>query len=213
VLVTAQLDAVLAGFAVRAAKTGMLWSRAIIAAVAARLATVPRLQLVVDPVFIATSGARLISARAVSTLADSLFPLAALITPNIPEAQQLSGHVIRTADDAAAAARALYARFGVPVLLKGGHGDDNAAIDILAGAGDLARFAGPRVPGVNTHGSGCTLAAAITAYLALGLDLHAAIAAAKRYISGSLAHALLLADDVRVINHFWNRPVTNQGNR
>ncbi len=193
--VAAQLAAVLEGFPVAAAKTGMLWSAAIVERVAALLA--PRgIPIVVDPVMVATSGAHLLEADAVAAYRRSLFPLAALATPNLDEAAALLERELAGAatDDLA---RALEDRLGCPVLLKGGHlvGDP---VDTLSVRGELARWSHPRLEGVNTHGSGCLLSAAIAALLASGHGLSEACALALRFTHGALASPHELASGARL---------------
>jgi hydroxymethylpyrimidine kinase/phosphomethylpyrimidine kinase len=201
-IITAQIRAVLEGFPIKALKTGMLFSAAIIEAVAVVLADYPRLPLVLDPVFAATSGARLIRPSAIRVLAEKLFPLALLITPNLPEAEYLLKRKISNQDAMPAAAQALFAEFGVPVLLKGGHLSTQAD-DILCDAQGQEIFAAEFVKNVNSHGSGCTYAAAIAAFLARGEKLRPAVALAKAYVSGTLQNAHYLSPGVRVINHFF----------
>jgi len=201
-IVAAQMRAVLEGYPVKALKTGMLFSGAIIESVAAVLADYPSLPLVLDPVFTATSGSRLIKPRAIRVLVEKLFPLAFLITPNLPEAEYLLQRKIVNRDAMWNAAHDLFDKFGVPVLLKGGH-LSTAADDILCDARGQEIFAAEFVKGVNSHGSGCTYAAAIAAFLARGENLRSAIALAKTYVSGSLQNALELSPGVRVMNHFW----------
>jgi hydroxymethylpyrimidine/phosphomethylpyrimidine kinase len=201
-IVAAQMRAVLEGYPVKALKTGMLFSGAIIEAVAAVLADYPGLPLVVDPVFAATSGARLIRPRAIRVLIEKLFPLASLITPNLPEAEYLLQRKITNQDTMQNAAQAFFQRFGVPVLLKGGH-LSTSADDILCDTDGQKIFTAEFVKGVNSHGSGCTYAAAIAAFLARGENLRSAVAQAKIFVSSSLQNALELSPGVRVINHFF----------
>lgn len=201
-IVAAQMRAVLEGYPVKALKTGMLFSAAIIEAVAAVLADYPRLPLVLDPVFAATSGARLIRPSAIRVLAEKLFPLAFLITPNLPEAEYLLQRKIADRDAMRNAAQALFHRFGVPVLLKGGHLVTQAD-DILCDAQGQEIFTAEFVNGVNSHGSGCTYAAAIAAYLVRGSDLRSAVDQAKAFITASLLQAHELFPGTRVINHFF----------
>ncbi len=201
-VVEAQLRAVLEGYPVRAVKTGMLFSRAIITAVAAVLRDHPRIPLVVDPVFAATSGGRLIRPGAVAALVENLFPLAALVTPNVPEAEFLCRGAIRSLADLREAGEMLCRYYGVPFLMKGGH-LPGAAIDLLLEENGGEVFEAGMVKGVNSHGSGCTFSAAITAHLARGSGLRSSVAAAKAYIAGSLAHAHALKPGTRVIDHFF----------
>ena len=202
-VVEAQLRAVLEGYPVKAVKTGMLFNRTIIEAVAAVLSDHPRVPLVVDPVFAATSGSRLIRPAAIAALVENLFPLAALVTPNVPEAEFLCKGAIRSLADLREAGEMLCRYYGVPFLMKGGHLPDSTASDLLleGKGGDI--FEAGMVKGVNSHGSGCTLSAAIAAHLARGRDLHSAVAAAKAFIHGSLVHAHALKPGTRVINHFF----------
>ena len=206
-VVEAQLRAVLEGYPVKAVKTGMLFSAGIIEAVAGVLAERPGLPLVVDPVFAATSGSRLIKPRAVRVLRRRLFPLAALVTPNLPEAEFLCGAELRTLDDLRQAGQDLFRRYGVPFLMKGGHLDGAAggAVDVLVDRRGMRAYAAPMVRGVNSHGSGCTFSAAVAAYLARGRELRVAVAAAKDYITAVLRRPHYLMRGTRVIDHFARR--------
>ena len=187
--VAAQLDAVLGIYDIRALKTGMLSSADVIEIVAARLERHPEIQKVVDPVMIATSGAKLIADDAQTALTERLLPLATLITPNLPEAELLAGGLLdatarlATVERAEALARALREKFGCAVLVKGGHGAGDAAVDVLDDGVSIHRFAQPRLADpISTHGTGCSLAAALAAELALGRDLPTAVAGAKAYV-------------------------------
>jgi hydroxymethylpyrimidine/phosphomethylpyrimidine kinase len=188
--VAAQLSAVFDDQADDAVKTGMLADAEIAGEVAAALAARGARNLVVDPVMVATSGARLLADTAVAVLREKLFPLASLVTPNLPEAAALTGEA-EAADEAAmlAQGRQLLALGPRAVLVKGGHGTGAEAADLLVTANGHRRFAAPRVATKNTHGAGCTLSAAIAAGLAKGLALEEAIAAAKVYVTGALAAA------------------------
>jgi len=205
-VVLQQMRAVLDGFPVKAVKTGMLFSREIIEIVAEELERHPEIPLVVDPVFAATSGGRLIREDAVTSLRERLFPLAALITPNIPEAEALlDGKPVDNRERMEETAEALFKRFGVPVLLKGGH-LTGMAVDVLAGKTGTRSFAIPMVSGVNNHGSGCTFASATAAWLARGADLEEAVSKAKEYTSRTLIYSLRMGEGVQVMNHFWLIP-------
>jgi len=209
-VVKAQIVAVLTDFDVRAIKTGMLFSAPIIAAVAEALGE-SRAPLVLDPVMIATSGDRLIEDDAVSAMRALLFPRAALITPNLAEAAFLCGAAIaQTEAEMLAQARSIIKSGARAVLIKGGHGEGAESVDLLVSAREASRFAAPRIATRNTHGTGCTLSAAIAAYLAQGMVLEAAVSAAKLY----LTEAVLAAKDQRLgqgagpVQHFhafWNR--------
>ncbi len=200
-VVRKQIIAVLEGFPVKAIKTGMLFSAEIIETVASVLDDYKDIPLIIDPVFAATSGSKLIRDEAIDTLKKRLFPGATLITPNIPEAEMLWGNIIKSSGDLEAAARDLHKTIGVPVVVKGGHLED-FAIDVLADDGGVKIFQAELVGGVNNHGSGCTFAAAIAAFIARGESLRQAIAEAKEYIIDTLKHPVQLFPDLRVMNHF-----------
>ena len=181
--VVAQMDAVLEDLEVGAIKTGMLATAEIVMAVSRRLAAGLPGPLVVDPVMVATSGDALIAPDAVEAVRSTLLPLAALITPNLPEAARLL-ETKQAATDAevAAQAKALHALGCRAVLIKGGHGAGDTAVDFLYDGATLQRFARPRVDTRHTHGTGCTLSAAITAMLVQGAALHAAVERAKTFV-------------------------------
>lgn len=188
-------------FSLAAVKTGMLFSAELIHEVAIFLKDRPTLPAVVDPVMIATSGAALLKPDAVRALRDDLFPRATLITPNLDEAAVLLEHSPGSEADMANAARQLVKLFGRPVLLKGGHLSADAVIDILAFPdGTLQTFEDSRIFDVDTHGSGCTLAAAIAADLARGATLLDAVSAARSYLRRALGQAIQLGGR-RFINH------------
>ena len=181
--VVAQMDAVLEDLEVGAIKTGMLATAEIVTAISRRLAAGPWPPLVVDPVMVATSGDALIAPDAVEAVRSTLLPLAALITPNLPEAARLleTGQAATEAQ-VAAQAKALYALGCRAVLIKGGHGEGDTAVDYLYDGATLRRFALPRVDTRHTHGTGCTLSAAITALLAQGAPLPEAVERAKTFV-------------------------------
>ena len=197
-----QLDAVFTDIPPDAVKIGMVSSSALIAAIAAKLRQYSARNIVLDPVMVATSGARLISEDAVEALERELLPLASVTTPNIPEAEVLSGLSIRSEEDMESAARAIGERFGCAVLCKGGHSLSDAN-DVLFANGALRWFRGRRIDNPNTHGTGCTLSSAIAANLAKGGPMPDAIAAAKEYISGALAAMLDLGHGRGPMNHAW----------
>lgn len=171
----------------RAAKTGMLFNAEIVETVAAFFERHPRMALVVDPVMVATSGATLLRQDAIEAMTRRLFPAATVITPNLDEAAVLLGRRPERADDLADAALELAARFGTAVLLKGGHLRGRELEDVLATAqGGISRYRGDRIHSVDTHGSGCTLSAAIAANLAHGLPLRESVARARRYLRGAM---------------------------
>lgn len=183
-LVEAQIDAVLGGFAVRAVKTGMLWSAAIVESVAARLRG-SGLPIVVDPVFVATTGQRLLQVEAVASYRQHLIPTATLLTPNLDEAAALLDVERIDGSTLADAARALQQRYRCAVLLKGGHSAGDP-IDTLCTGTELHAWTQRRLAEVNTHGSGCMLAAAITAQLARGKALVEACAISIDFVHRAL---------------------------
>ncbi len=186
--VAAQMRSVLGDLNVRAAKTGMLANAAIIASVADELARVPDIPLVVDPVMVATSGDALIDPAAVETLKTRLIPRATVITPNLPEAAKLLGVAMAHGETEAARQLAALAKLGAKaVLLKGGHGEGPEAVDLLWIDGRITRLASPRLATRHTHGTGCTLSAAIAALLAQGLDLATAVTRAKAFVHRAIA--------------------------
>ena len=206
-IVEKQLLAVLDGFPVKAIKTGMLFSEEIIKSVSRILRRYPDLPLVIDPVITATSGSELLRKEAVKTLKTQLFPQGTLITPNIAEAKILVdiNFLIENRNDLERAAKVLFEKFKVPVLLKGGH-LSGSACDVFCDPDGTTAYHADMIKGVNNHGSGCTLSAAITAFLARGAGIRAAISGAKAYITGCLKQPLQLDADTRVINHFQNSP-------
>jgi hydroxymethylpyrimidine/phosphomethylpyrimidine kinase len=186
--VAAQIRAVLEDMTVGAIKLGMLFNAPIIAAVADELGRYPHIPVVLDPVMIATSGDALIEPDAVATMAQRLFPRAQLITPNLAEAAHLVG-VAPAASLAKMQAQGerLLGMGAQAVLVKGGHAEGAETVDLLVSPAGTGRFSATRIPTANTHGTGCTLSAAITAGLALGFRLEEAIARAKTYLSAALA--------------------------
>ena len=184
-----QLDAVFTDIRPDAVKTGMVASSELIRVIAQKLKEYGAKNIVVDPVMVATSGAKLISDDAIETLKLELLPLADVITPNIPEAEVLSGMTIRNEDDMIAVAKVICEKFGCSVLCKGGH-QINDANDLLYRNGSYVWFKGKRIDNPNTHGTGCTLSSAIASNLAKGEDMDNAVKNAKDYISGALAAML-----------------------
>ncbi|MCI8525912.1 MAG: bifunctional hydroxymethylpyrimidine kinase/phosphomethylpyrimidine kinase [Oscillospiraceae bacterium] len=199
----AQIDAVFEDIPPDAVKIGMVASRGLIEVIAERLHFYHAKRIVVDPVMVATSGDRLISEEAVDTLKSRLLPLAAVVTPNIPEAEILSGMTIRSQADIEAAARAVGDAYGCAVLLKGGH-HINDANDFLYADGAGTWFYGTRIDNPNTHGTGCTLSSAIAANLAKGFDLSASIRRSKDYLSGALGAMLDLGRGRGPMRHNFN---------
>lgn len=202
-LVRSQILAVRSGFDVWALKTGMLWSQATVEAVAEAIAEAPdaaaSVPLVVDPVMVATSGARLLSEDAVQAYRERLLPLAALVTPNLDEASVLLSRPVVGAGDMLAAADELFALCQCPVLLKGGHlseSPDGHIFDILRHSDGVVAWRHPRIAAVNTHGSGCMLSSAIAGHLALGHDLTVACELSLAFVHDALLRGHRLTDDV-----------------
>jgi hydroxymethylpyrimidine/phosphomethylpyrimidine kinase len=192
--IVAQIDAVFADLAVGAVKIGMLSQSAAIVAIAAALDRHQANNIVLDPVMIAASGARLLANDAVAILRKELISRALLITPNLPEAAALTGApMAKTEADMAAQARQLLDAGAQNVLIKGGHAEGPESVDLLVGPNLDLRLAAPRHPSRNTHGTGCTLSSAVAAGLAKGLDLAAAVRAAKDYVTAGIAAADQLA--------------------
>jgi hydroxymethylpyrimidine/phosphomethylpyrimidine kinase len=184
-----QLDAVFEDIYPDAVKIGMVASSELICVIADRLSYHKAKNVVVDPVMVATSGSSLMKTDAVQTLVEKLLPIATLVTPNIPEAQVLSGKTIESKEDMLSAAKFIGDTYGCAVLLKGGH-SINDANDLLYANGEMVWFEGKRINNPNTHGTGCTLSSAIAANLAKGFDLAMSVKRAKDYISDALSAQL-----------------------
>lgn len=199
--VAAQLDAVLADIPIDVVKTGMLFSADIIRVVAERLAFFQQRILIVDPVMIAKGGASLIDAAVVKALQERLLPDTYLLTPNIPEAEALTGMDIRNEADMAVAARTLHSMGVRNVLLKGGHGTGAEATDLLFDGKEFSRFSSPRIDSANTHGTGCTLSSAIATFLAQGEPLSVAVDRAKEFITKAIRLAAPLGQGHGPVNH------------
>lgn len=195
-----QIDAVFEDIYPDAVKIGMVSSSELIRVIADRLRYYNAKNVVVDPVMVATSGSSLMKTDAVQTLTEELFPAAALVTPNVPEAQILTGLIIENEEDMLAAARKIGAAYGCAVLLKGGH-SINDANDLLYANGETIWFKGKRIDNPNTHGTGCTLSSAIASNLAKGCSLAEAVRRAKEYISGALSAMLDLGKGSGPMNH------------
>ena len=196
-----ELDCIFTDIYPDAIKTGMVASTELIEVIADKLTAYEAKNIVVDPVMVATSGARLISEDAISTLKSKLLPLAKVITPNIPEAEVLSEMQIKSEADMEKAAEIICNRLGCSVLLKGGH-QLNDANDLLWQKNEQATwFMGKRIDNPNTQGTGCTLSSAIASNLAKGYDLKTSVKYAKNYISGALAAGLNLGKGSGPMNH------------
>lgn len=198
-----QIDAVFEDIPPDAVKIGMVASCGLIEIIAQRLQLYQAQNIVVDPVMVATSGDRLISEEAVDTLKNELLPLATIVTPNIPEAEILSGMTIHSQADIEAAARDIGNAYGCAVLLKGGH-NINDANDFLYADGAGTWFYGTHINNPNTHGTGCTLSSTIAANLAKGFELPVSIQRSKDYLSGALGAMLDLGHGRGPIQHNFN---------
>ena len=195
-----QLDCIFTDIFPDAVKIGMVSDKDLIRMIAQKLRQYQPKHVVVDPVMVATSGARLIADDAVEVLQQELFPLATVLTPNIPEAEVLLGENIASKEGMEKAAEEIGRQYGCGVLCKGGH-SVNDANDLLYCDGKVTWFAGKRINNPNTHGTGCTLSSAIAANLAKGCELAEAVRLAKEYISGALAAMLDLGKGSGPMNH------------
>ena len=196
----AEIDAVFDDIRPAAVKIGMVSAAALIKVIAGRLRAHKAENIVVDPVMVATSGARLLDEDASDSLTAELFPFAALITPNLPELELLTGDSITSREERIDAARKLAAKWGCAVLSKGGHAEKSAD-DILVTGGETTVFPGARINTKNTHGTGCTLSSAIAANLAKGASLTAAIRQAKDYVTGALSADLKMGKGHGPLHH------------
>jgi hydroxymethylpyrimidine/phosphomethylpyrimidine kinase len=204
--VLAQIDAVASDIGIDAAKTGMLATPPIVDAVAKAIEAHGISKLVVDPVSVSKSGDRLLTEEAVETLRERLIPLAAVVTPNLHEAEALLGASVRTLDDMRAAARALHGLGPRFVLVKGGHRSlESEAIDVGYDGTRFVELSGPRYETGDTHGTGCALAAAIAARLAIGDGVTDAVRFAKGFVAGAIRRALRLGAGHGPVNPGWQR--------
>jgi len=206
--VAAQLDAVFADLAIGAVKLGMLSHADIIEAVARGLTRHKAANIVLDPVMVASSGDKLLAPPAVGALRRLLVPRALVVTPNLPEAATLAGvSPARNEQEMEAQARAILELGARHVLIKGGHGEGEESVDLLIGEGKVVRLVAQRIVSKNTHGTGCTLSAAVAARLAKGDDIVRAVQVAKEYVTSAIAYA----DELKVghghgpLNHFFDR--------
>lgn len=203
-LVIAQMEAVAADIHVHATKIGMLATVAIVEAVAAAIAELELPLVVVDPVMVAKSGDSLLDEDAVTALRDQLLPRALVVTPNIPEAEALSGVAIRSLADAREAAKRILHFGASAVVVKGGHAPGADLVDLLFDGHEFHEFRTQRIDTRNTHGTGCTFASAVAARLALGESLVSAVAGAQAYVAGAIQHALAIGHGHGPLDHFWN---------
>jgi hydroxymethylpyrimidine/phosphomethylpyrimidine kinase len=218
-LVTAQIEAVAGDLTIHATKVGMLVNAAIVEAVAAAIAELDLPLVVVDPVLVSSSGEPLLDEDGVRALCAELLPRARVVTPNIPEAEALSGRRIRSPDDAREAARRIHDMGAAAVIITGGHGrwdrDEGSGpraqgsqrpiVDLLFDGREFHEFRVPRVDSRHTHGTGCTYASAVAAGLALGRALPDAAARAQQYVAGAIAHAPGIGHGRGPLDHFWER--------
>ena len=195
-LVESQMKAVMSDIGTDAVKTGMLSSAAIIEVVARRMGGAGIGNLVVDPVMVAKGGDRLLREDAVDALRTLLIPLATLVTPNVPEAEVLTGRVIRDVDGAREAARDIVAMGAGAVVVKGGHLDGPAS-DIYYDGNEMKVLTAPRITTTSTHGTGCTFASAIAAGLAKGIGVREAVTEAKHYVTEAIRHAAPIGAGIR----------------
>ncbi|HUR33993.1 MAG TPA: bifunctional hydroxymethylpyrimidine kinase/phosphomethylpyrimidine kinase [Vicinamibacterales bacterium] len=203
-LVIAQIEAVASDFHVSATKVGMLATAAIVEAVAATITELQLPLVVVDPVMMAKSGDPLVDDDALATIRGVLLPRARVVTPNIPEAEALSGRPIRSLDDAREAARRIHGLGPSAVVVKGGHGSGDVLVDLLYDGRAFHSFGTPRLGTRNTHGTGCTFASAIAARLARGEQLEQAVEGAQAYVAGAIRHGLAIGRGHGPLDHFWN---------
>ncbi len=212
-LVTAQIEAVAADIEIHAVKTGMLVNAAVVEAVAAAIAELELPLVVVDPVLASSRGDRLLDADGLQALRTELLPHSRVVTPNIAEAEALSGRRIESAKEVREAARRIRDLGAGAVVITGGHasftaaGDDAGVVDLLFDGRDFTEFHTVRVKGPGAHGTGCTYAAALAAHLAAGRSLEHAAEHAQQYVAGCLRHAFSVGRGQPLLNHFWeSRP-------
>lgn len=204
-IIESQIDAIFTDFDIRCVKTGMLSNTEIIELVVAKLKEYRVSNLVVDPVMVAKGGSRLLQESAVGSIINKLIPLATVITPNIEEAEFMLNIVINDESSMVKAAYKLLKMGSKYVLLKGGHLKNNVALDILVGENMEKRYAQPRIVTKNTHGTGCTYASSIAAYLAKGYDIDKAVYIAKQFVTGAIEQAknLGIGSGHGPLNHFY----------
>ena len=195
-----QLECILNVYAVQALKTGMLATAEVIEAVAGQLALHARIAKVIDPVMVATSGAKLLDDDAIEVLKQQLLPLATLITPNLPEVEVLLGRTVMTREAQVEAARELAHQYGCAVLIKGGHGSGMVSEDVFADESMCVRLSLPRIEHpLSTHGTGCSLSAAIAASLACGRSLLDAVKEGKAFVYEAIRAAVSVGDAAQVL--------------
>ncbi|GGM76849.1 hydroxymethylpyrimidine/phosphomethylpyrimidine kinase [Thermogymnomonas acidicola] len=203
-----QMDAVLTDIGTDAAKTGMLFSSEIIWSVAGKFREYGVRNIVVDPVMVSKSGARLLQESAVNSLKSNLLPQCTLVTPNVPEAEVISGIRINGEEDMVRAGEKIRDEFGCSVLMKGGHTNLQEVPDILV-ASKVSRFTGTRIETRNTHGTGDTLSSAICACLAMGKSLEQSVRIAKSYLQKAIEASFPMGQCFGSLGHFWNCSLGN----
>lgn len=201
-MISSQIRTVMADIGADVVKTGMLSSSAIVEMVARELGRLGVSMLVVDPVMVAKSGDQLLKADAVEALRTHLLPMATVVTPNIPEAEVLSGIKITGSEEARRAAEVIRQMGPQVVVVKGGH-LSGPAVDVYCDRFGLQEFIAPRIQTKNTHGTGCTFASAIAAYMALGFDTADAVAKAKEYVTQAMSEAYDVGHGHGPVNHFY----------
>ena len=206
-LVTAQIEAVAGDMSIRATKVGMLANAAIVEVVAAAIEELDLPLVVVDPVLVSSSGERLLDEDGVRALCAELLPRSRVVTPNLPEAEALSGLRIQSMDDAREAARRIRDMGPAAVIITGGHRitPNDEVVDLLFDGHIVHELRVARVESRHTHGTGCTYASAVTAGLALGQELPEAVARAQSYVAGAIRHAPGLGHGRGPLNHFWQQ--------
>lgn len=202
-LLIAQIETVAGDIALHATKTGMLATTALVEAVAAAIKELELPLVVVDPVMIAKSGHRLLDEDAVQAMRNALLPVAEVVTPNIPEAEVLSGITIASPDDVREAARRIHGLGPTAVIVKGGHTAGAEIIDLFFDGERFVEFRTPRIDTLNTHGTGCTFASAVAASLAQGFTLLEATERAQAYVAGAIRHGLPVGHGHGPLDHFW----------
>ncbi|WP_086267620.1 bifunctional hydroxymethylpyrimidine kinase/phosphomethylpyrimidine kinase [Campylobacter devanensis] len=202
--VEAQIDSVLSDITPDAIKLGMLSNADIMRSVAKMLKKYNCTNIILDPVMVATTGGRLMDESALEVYTKELFNLASVVTPNLPEASALSGMEIKNMDDMKAAAIKISNYGCKSVLIKGGHLQEDAAVDLLYENGEFSQFCVPKVDTNNTHGTGCTLSSAIACNIASGLSINQSVKHAKEYVTNSLKSGLVIGHGNGPINHCWN---------
>jgi hydroxymethylpyrimidine/phosphomethylpyrimidine kinase len=204
-LVTAQIEAIAEDIPPQAVKVGMLANAAVTEAVAAAIADLDLPHVVVDPVMIAKGGDRLLEEDAIQAMRTELLSRAHVVTPNVPEAEVLSGMRITSLEDMRRAGHAILELGPRLVIVKGGHLEGPESVDVVCGIHEAFDVRGPRIPGRNTHGTGCTLSSAIAANLAKGLSDRESITRARTYLEGAIRHAPGLGRGHGPLQHFWGR--------